>query len=91
MHSFFVALIAVVVILNLVVFFGRVVPGPSVFDRLIGIGVIGSNSIILLLLMGALAGRMDMYVDVSIAYAAIGFITLVALAKYFKYKGDLEQ
>jgi multicomponent Na+:H+ antiporter subunit F len=88
---FFTVFAVAVVVLNLVVFFGRVVPGPTIFDRLTGIGIIGTNSILFILLLGAIVGRLDMYVDVSIALAAIGFIMLLALAKYFERKGGADQ
>lgn len=91
MEYFFTVFAVAVVVLNLVVFFGRVVPGPTIFDRLTGIGIIGTNSILFILLLGAIVGRLDMYVDVSIALAAIGFIMLLALAKYFERKGGADQ
>lgn len=91
MDYFFGALAVAIVIVSLVVFVGRVIPGPTVFDRLTGISVIGTNVILLLLLIGILDGRLDQYVDLSIAYAAIGFITLLVLAKYFEHKGDMDR
>lgn len=91
MEYFFTVFAVAVMALNLIVFFGRVVPGPTIFDRLTGIGIIGTNSILFILLLGAIMGRLDMYVDVSIALAAIGFIMLLALAKYFGRKGDVDQ
>lgn len=87
MQYFFLIMAAVIILFSGVVFLGRVLPGPTVFDRLAGIGVIGTNAIIFLLLLGAIDGRLDMYVDMSIVYAAIGFITLLVLGKYFEHKG----
>jgi multicomponent Na+:H+ antiporter subunit F len=87
----FLALAVGLVILSVIVFFGRVIPGPSVFDRLTGILVIGTNAIIFLLLLGAMDERLGMYVDMSMAYAAIGFITLLVLGKYFERKGDVDR
>jgi multicomponent Na+:H+ antiporter subunit F len=88
---FFLALAVGLVVLSALVFFGRVVPGPTVFDRLTGIGVIGTNAILFILLLGVLDGRLDMYVDMAIAYAAIGFVTLLILGKYFERKGDMDR
>lgn len=84
-------MIVVLVIASVVVFVGRVIPGPTIFDRLTGIAVIGTNMILFLLLIGVLEGRLDMYVDLSIAYAAIGFITLLVLGKYFERKGGIDR
>lgn len=88
MHYFFLALAVYLVLLSIAVFFGRVLPGPTVFDRLTGIGIISTNAMLFLLLLGMLDDRLDMYVDMSIAYAAIGFITLLVLSMYFEGKGD---
>jgi multicomponent Na+:H+ antiporter subunit F len=60
----------------------RVLKGPSVYDRLNGLNVIGVDTILLLVLFGYLDGRPDMFVDISIAYAILGFISLVVLAKF---------
>lgn len=56
--------------------------GPSVYDRLNGLNIIGVDTILLLVLFGYLDGRPDMFVDISIAYAILGFISLVVLAKF---------
>lgn len=60
----------------------RVLRGPSVFDRLNGLGLIGSKSIVLLLVLGGLSGRIEMFVDIALAYAMITFVGSLALAKY---------
>lgn len=52
------------------------------YDRLNGLNVIGVDTILLLVLFGYLADRPDMFVDISLAYAILGFISLVVLAKY---------
>lgn len=60
----------------------RVIKGPTVYDRLNGLGVIGSVIIILLIIIGFIDKRQDMFVDIAIAYALLGFISLIVLAKY---------
>ena len=60
----------------------RVFEGPTVFDRMNGLGVIGADTILLLVLFGYIDGRPDMYVDIAISYAILGFISSVILAKY---------
>jgi multicomponent Na+:H+ antiporter subunit F len=61
----------------------RVVVGPTVFDRLMGVNAIGSKTIVLLLLIGLLYERVDMFVDISLAYALLNFIAVVSAARYF--------
>ena len=62
----------------------RVFRGPTIFDRLSGLGLIGSKAVVLLMLLGARAGRLDMYLDVALSYALISFVGALALAKHFE-------
>lgn len=58
--------------------------GPTVMDRIMGIGVIGTKTTILLVLIGVMYKRVDMFVDISLAYALLNFISTLAAAKYFR-------
>lgn len=74
-------LLAAMVVL-VAVMLPRVFQGPTIYDRLNGLGVIGADTIMLLVLFGYLDGRPDMYVDIAISYAILGFISSVIIAKY---------
>jgi multicomponent Na+:H+ antiporter subunit F len=78
------ATVAVALALVMMLSLYRVVTGPSVFDRLTGLGLIGSKTIVLLIVLGALDGRVDLYVDIALSYALISFVGSVVLAKYFE-------
>ena len=75
-----VFMVAVVIIIGLMLF--RVFQGPTIYDRMNGLGVIGADTILLLVLFGYMDGRPDMYVDIAISYAILGFICSVIVAKY---------
>lgn len=60
----------------------RVFRGPSVFDRLNGIFVIGIDVIMVILFVGFIDGRIDMYVDIAISYGLLGFLSTVIIAKF---------
>lgn len=62
----------------------RVFRGPTVFDRLIGLGLIGTKTVVLLIVIGFLAERIDIFVDIILAYALISLIGMLILAKYFE-------
>jgi len=66
----------------------RVLRGPTAFDRLTGLGLLGTKTIVLLLLMGALVGRIDAFVDIALSYGLISFLGTLALAKYFETKPE---
>ena len=65
----------------------RVVKGPTVIDRMIAVSAIGTKTLILLILIGFIFGRVDMFVDISIVYALLNFLGTLAAAKYFEGKG----
>lgn len=60
----------------------RVFKGPSVYDRLNGIFVIGVNVILVILLVGFITERVDMYVDIAISYGVLGFLSTVIIAMF---------
>ncbi len=66
--------------------FIRLLKGPTVFDRLLSIGAIGGKTILLILLLGLAFNRMEMFVDIAIAYALLNFISGLIVAEYFRLK-----
>lgn len=81
---FLLLLIVVFISLLIAASLYRIAYGPTVFDRVIGAGLIGTNAINLLGLIGFLFARIDMFVDLALAYGMLNFIGVVALAKYFE-------
>jgi len=66
----------------------RAVIGPTVLDRLLGVNAIGSKTTTLLILIGLIYKRVDMFVDIALAYAMLNFIAVLAASRYFlKQKG----
>lgn len=88
MERFF---LAVSILLGLFVFLClyRVVFGPGIFNRLVGASVIGTKTLTILVLIGFIYGRIDMFVDISLVYALLNFIVTIAVAKYFQRKGAI--
>lgn len=60
----------------------RVFRGPSIYDRLNGIFVIGIDVIFVLLLVGFSCGREDMFVDIAISYGILGFVSTMIIAVF---------
>lgn len=79
---------AALALLGLVlVYVYRLVAGPTVFDRLLGLSGFGTKTTLVLLLAGAVYGRLDMFVDIGLAYALLSFIGSLAAARYFERGG----
>ncbi len=86
MQTFFFAVLLTIVALALVYLF-RMVFGPTLFDRLLGLNGISNKAILILVLIGTLYGRLDMFVDISVGYALLNLVGAVAVAKYLELKG----
>lgn len=86
MENFFLAISLILGLLILLSLY-RGVFGPTIFDRIIGMGFVGSKTLVLLVLMGFLYKRIDMFVDISLAYSILIFIGTLVFAKYFQRKG----
>lgn len=69
----------------------RAVFGPTVLDRLVGVNAIGSKTTVLLLIIGLIYGRVEMFVDIALAYALLNFIAVLAASRYFQKKRDLHE
>jgi multicomponent Na+:H+ antiporter subunit F len=67
----------------------RGVFGPTVLDRIIAISVVGTKTTVILILMGLIYKRIDMFVDISIAYALLNFITTLAASKFFRTRKSI--
>lgn len=83
----FLSTITIIVALALVLPLYRVLRGPTVYDRMVGVTVAGTKTIILICLVGYLFGRIDMFVDIAIAYAMLNFIGALVVAKYLDRTG----
>ena len=86
MENFFLAISLILGFLILLSLY-RGVFGPTVFDRMIGVGFVGSKTLVVLTLMGFIYKRVDMFVDISLAYSILILIGTLVFAKYFKGKG----
>ncbi|MBS5334492.1 MAG: pH regulation protein F [Clostridiales bacterium] len=80
MDKFFVCYLIGIVLLTLIML-ARLFINAGVYNRFIGILVMSTNVILILVLIGFVDGRRDMYVDIAISYAVLGFITSVIVAK----------
>ena len=88
MDNFFIVIGLVSGVLALVCLY-RAIFGPTVIDRIIGVGAVGTKTLIVLLIMGFIYRRIDMFIDISLVYAIINFIGVLIFAKYFLRKGVL--
>jgi len=84
---FFIALVLAILTLTFAYVY-RLAAGPTVFDRLLGVSGLGTKTTLVLLLVGLVYGRLDMFVDISIAYALLSFVGSLAAARYLERSGE---
>lgn len=77
------------VILTIIIFIPlyRVLVGPTLYDRMLGAGAIATKTMVLILLIGLMFNRLDMFIDITLAYAILNFIGTIAIAKYLDTRG----
>ena len=73
-------LLAVMILLYLY----RVVRGPTIYDRLLGLNGISTKAIILLVVIGTVYERVDMFVDISTGYALLNLAGVLAITKFLE-------
>ena len=77
----FVATAAVILFLSALSMW-RLAAGRTIYDRLLAASVVGTNIVGLLVVLGFVFERPDMFVDLALTYALLNFIGTVAAAKY---------
>ncbi len=83
LEPFFITLVVAILFLMLCNLY-RVVAGPTVIDRMLGMNVIGTKTTVLIVLIGVIDGRVDLFIDITLAYALLNFITTLAAARFYQ-------
>ncbi len=81
---FFIAAAGIVATMTLALL--RAVQGPTTFDRILALNMVGTKTTLLIAALGFLTGRPD-FLDLALIYALINFIGAIAVLRYTKY-GD---
>ena len=72
------------VLVTMALALARALLGPTVYDRIMAVNAFGTPTVILIAVVGFLTGR-PAFLDISLVYALINFITTIAIMKFFKY------
>ena len=66
----------------------RIVIGPTALDRIVAVNVIGTKTAVLLVIIGAIFERVEMFVDFALAYALLNFTGSLAAARFLHRTKD---
>lgn len=59
----------------------RAVAGPTVFDRVLALNLIGTKTILLIAVLGFATDRFD-FIDIALVYAVLNLVGTVAVMRY---------
>ena len=68
----------------------RAVRGPTVYDRILAANALNTKTIVMVTTFGFMVGEPELYLDIALMYALIGFIGTVAVLKVSEF-GNLGQ
>ena len=80
-------LAAVAVLVTMFCALLRALLGPSPYDRILGVNMISTKTVLLIAVSGFLSGRPE-WLDLALLYGLISFVGLFAVLRFSKY-GEL--
>lgn len=60
----------------------RIATGPTTLDRIVAANIIGTKTAVILVIIGVIFKRVDMFVDFALAYALLNFTGSLAAARF---------
>jgi len=75
------------ILLTMILSLVRAFRGPTVFDRVQAVNMMGTKTVLLIAVSGFLTGRPE-WMDLAILYALMNFIGMIALLRFSRF-GDL--
>ncbi|WP_339900610.1 monovalent cation/H+ antiporter complex subunit F [Paraglaciecola polaris] len=76
---FIAATVAIFVAMILAIIRG--IMGPTLYDRILAVNMLGTKTVLLISLLGFVMGRPE-FLDIAIVYALINFISVIGVLRY---------
>jgi multicomponent Na+:H+ antiporter subunit F len=86
---FFACAVGLILLMLLTLY--RAAFGPTILDRMMGANAVGSKTVVLLLLIGLIYERLDMFLDIALAYALLNFLAVLTASRYFYKRRGLSR
>ena len=83
------AVVCVAMLVVMAIALARAFSAPTVYDRILGVNMFGTKTVLFIAALGYLMGRPD-FLDIAIVYALINFIGMVAVLRFFEYTAPIE-
>jgi len=76
---------AFLIIVSMALMLGRLLGGPTLYDRLLAVNSFGTKTVLFLCVFCFIIDRPD-GVDIALLYALMNFIATIAVLKFFNYQ-----
>ena len=63
----------------------RAVRGPTVYDRILAANAFNTKTVLMIAVFGFMTGEPELYLDIALMYALLGFIGTVAVLKVSEF------
>ncbi len=80
-----VAALGILVVIGLAL--ARAFLGPTVYDRILAVNMVGTKTVLLIAVYGFLTDRPE-FLDIAIVYALINFVGVIAVLKFVRRLAD---
>lgn len=81
--------VCIAILVVMAIALARAFSAPTVYDRILGVNMFGTKTVLFIAAVGYLMGRPD-FLDIAIVYALINFIGMVAVLRFFEYTAPIE-
>ncbi|HBQ25729.1 MAG TPA: cation:proton antiporter [Syntrophomonas sp.] len=79
----------VVIVISAFLTLYRMVKGPTIYDRILTANIIGTKTVVVIILAGFVFKNPQFFIDIALVYVLINFILVLAFLKYVE-KGRLD-
>jgi multicomponent Na+:H+ antiporter subunit F len=80
-----IAALGILVVIGLAL--ARAFLGPTVYDRILAVNMVGTKTVLLIAVYGFLTDRPE-FLDIAIVYALINFVGVIAVLKFVRRVAD---
>ena len=79
--------VIVAILATMALALARAVIGPTLYDRVLAVNMLGTKTVLLLAVAAFFIGRPD-FLDLALAYALINFIGVLAVLEFFRVRAQ---
>ena len=87
----FTIIVGATLFILMIPMFYRIWVGPTAYDRILAVNAIGTKTAVLLVIIGTLFERVEMFVDFAIAYALLNFLASIVVSRYLNRTASLKE